>query len=71
MTDIQDGAPHTQRLPRCPDGNPQRPAEILGFWERNICELELRVVLDDADNGVCQLEVEERVGREDMTHHDA
>ena len=60
MTDIQDGAPHTPPLPRCPDGNPQRPCKILGFRERNLRELELRIVLGHGDNGVCQLEADER-----------
>ena len=37
--------------PRCPDGNPQRLAHLLGFRERNVRELELRVPLGEGDRG--------------------
>lgn len=46
--------------PRCPDGNPQRLAHPLGFRERNIGELELRVALCRLDNGVCEVIVDEQ-----------
>jgi hypothetical protein len=46
--------------PVCPDGNPQELRHALGFRERNIGELELRVELGGHDRGVCQLIVEER-----------
>jgi hypothetical protein len=46
--------------PRCPDGNPQRLRRALGFRERNIRELELRVPLGGNDGGVCQVVVDER-----------
>ena len=45
--------------PRCPAGNPQRLRRALGFWERNLCELELRVALA-RDEGACEVIVEER-----------
>lgn len=43
----------------CPDGNPQRLCRALGFRERNVAELELRVLLGDRDGGVCQVIVDE------------
>ena len=46
--------------PRCPDGHPQRLRRALGFRERNLGELEIRVALGGNDNGVCQLIVDER-----------
>jgi hypothetical protein len=46
--------------PVCPDGNPQELRHALGFRERNIGELELRVELGGHDRGVCQLIVDER-----------
>ncbi len=46
------------RVPPCPDGNPQRLCHPLGFRERNIGELELRVAL--GEDGVCQVIVDER-----------
>jgi len=45
--------------PACPDGNPQRLRHPLGFRERNVGELELRVALGGDDRGVCHLVVEE------------
>jgi hypothetical protein len=46
--------------PSCPDGKPQRLCHALGFWERNVRELELRVLLGGDDGGVCQIIVDER-----------
>ncbi len=46
--------------PRCPDGNPQRLRRALGFRERNVRELELRIPLGGNDHGACQVVVEER-----------
>ena len=46
--------------PPCPDGNPQELRPPLGFRERNIGELELRVPLCRGDNGACQVIVDER-----------
>ena len=46
--------------PACPDGNPQRLCHALGFRERNIEELELRVVLGGDDYGVCHVIVDEQ-----------
>ena len=46
-------------MPPCPDGKPQRPRRALGFRERNVCELELRVALGGDEGGVCQVVVEE------------
>jgi hypothetical protein len=46
--------------PPCPDGNPQRLRHALGFWERSLGELEIRVALGGNDHGVCELIVEER-----------
>ena len=46
--------------PRCPDENPQRIRHPLGFRERNVGELELRVALGGDDSGVCQVVVDER-----------
>jgi hypothetical protein len=46
--------------PRCPDGNPQRLAHPLGFRERNVGELELRVALGPGDNGACEVIVDEQ-----------
>jgi hypothetical protein len=45
--------------PRCPDGNPQRVGRILGFRERSLEELELRVVLGGSDLGACHVVVDE------------
>ena len=44
--------------PRCPVGNSQRLRHPLGFRERNIGELELRVALG-GDEGVCEVVVDE------------
>lgn len=46
--------------PSCPDGQLQRVRHALGFRERNVGELELRVLLGGDDDGVCQTIVEER-----------
>ncbi len=44
----------------CPDGKPQRVREALGFRERSIGELELRVALGGGDeHGVCDVIVDE------------
>jgi hypothetical protein len=48
------------RETNCPDGKPQRLGQLLGFRERNVGELELRVVLGPGNGGVCQVIVEER-----------
>lgn len=45
--------------PRCPDGSPQRLAHPLGFRERSVGELELRVALGTGDHGVCEVIVDE------------
>lgn len=45
--------------PCCPDGKPQRACHPLGFRERNLGELELRVALGGDDGGVCQVIVDE------------
>ena len=45
----------------CPDGNPQRLRRALGFRERNVGELELRVALGGGDeHGVCRVLLDER-----------
>jgi hypothetical protein len=44
----------------CPDGRRRRLCHPLGFRERNIGELELRVLLGPGEHGVCQVIVEER-----------
>lgn len=46
--------------PPCPDGKPQGLRHALGFRERNVRELELRVPLGGDDGGVCQVIVDER-----------
>ena len=45
--------------PPCPVGNPQLSRRTLGFRERNVGELELRVSLGGGE-GVCQVIVDER-----------
>lgn len=45
--------------PRCPDGNPQLVRRALGFRERSVRELELRVELRGDERGVCQTVIEE------------
>ena len=45
--------------PRCPAGNSQRLRRALGFWERNLCELELRLPLARGE-GACEVIVDER-----------
>lgn len=49
-----------QRDTDCPDGKRQRLCHPLGFRERNVGELELRVLLGPGEDGVCQVIVEER-----------
>ena len=49
--------------PPCPDGNPQRLLEILGFRLKGADLLQLRVVLKQDDGGVCQAIVEEHPDR--------
>lgn len=44
----------------CPDGLRQRLCHPLSFRERNVGELELRVLLGPGEGGVCQVIVEER-----------
>lgn len=44
----------------CPDGYPQRLTHALGFRERNVGELELRVAIANDDNGACQVIVDEQ-----------
>jgi hypothetical protein len=46
--------------PRCPDANPQRLGQILGFRLKAVDCLQLRVVLYPSDGGVCQGIVDER-----------
>jgi hypothetical protein len=47
--------------PPCPVGNPQRLRRALGFRERNVAELELRVPLSRSEpEGACQVIVDER-----------
>ena len=49
--------------PPCPVGNPQRLRRPLGFPERNVGELELRVPFRlDQREGACQVIVDERDG---------
>lgn len=48
------------RETKCPDGQRQRLCHPLGFWERSVGELELRVLLGPGEDGVCQVIVEER-----------
>lgn len=45
--------------PACPDGNPQRMCEIVGFRLKALDYLQLRVVLRERDHGVCQAIIEE------------
>jgi hypothetical protein len=45
--------------PPCPDGNDQRLCQILGFRLKDADYLQLRVVLGDGDNGVCQVVIDE------------
>jgi hypothetical protein len=49
-----------KRVRRCPDGHPQRLRRALGFRERNVAELELRVPLGGDDRGVCEVILDER-----------
>ena len=46
--------------PPCPVGNPQRLRRALGFRERSVGELELRVPLSSEPEGACQVIVDER-----------
>jgi hypothetical protein len=45
--------------PNCPNGYPQRVRHALGFRERSVGELELRVPLGGDDGGVCEVVVDE------------
>jgi hypothetical protein len=45
--------------PPCPDGDPQRLRRALGFRERNVGELELRVPLSRGEHGACRVVVDE------------
>jgi len=54
-----------EKWPPCPDGNRLKLRHALGFRERNIRELELRVLLGGDGWGVCQIIVDER---EDEVH---
>jgi hypothetical protein len=50
--------------PPCPEGNPQRLLEILGFRLKGADYLQLRVVLRRSlDNGVCQAVIDEHPDR--------
>jgi hypothetical protein len=49
--------------PECPDGDPQRLCELLGFRLKGRDHLQLRVVLRSLDRGVCQLIIEEHPDR--------
>jgi hypothetical protein len=49
------------RESHCLDGRRQRLCHPLGFRERGVGELELRVLLGPGEDGVCQVIVEERV----------
>jgi hypothetical protein len=55
-----DAACREKWAPRCPDGNPQRLRRAVGFRERNVGELELRVPLAAGEGGACQVIVDER-----------
>ena len=49
-----------EKWPACPDGHPLKLRHALGFRERSVRELELRVSLGDDGWGVCQIIVDER-----------
>lgn len=49
-----------EKWPPCPAGSPLRLGHPLGFRERNVRELELRVLLGGDDGGVCQVIVDEQ-----------
>lgn len=49
--------------PPCPDGNPQRVLEILGFRLKGADYLQIRVVLCEFDPGVCAIVTDERPDR--------
>jgi hypothetical protein len=53
------GGDWRDQWPPCPDGKPLRLRHPLGFRERNVRELELRVLLGGDDGGVCQVIVDE------------
>ena len=58
-----DDPGHTQWsrkwAPQCLDRKPRRIRRALGFRERNVSELELRVALGGDHEGVCQVVVDE------------
>ena len=45
--------------PRCPIGNPNRPATLTGYREREPGRLQLRVIVREGTEGVCDAIVEE------------
>lgn len=49
--------------PPCPDGNPQRLLEILGFRLKGADYLQLRLVLKPGADGVCQAVIDEHEDR--------
>ena len=49
--------------PPCPDRNPQRLLEIVGFRLKGADYLQLRVVLRRGDEGVCQAIIDEHPDR--------
>jgi hypothetical protein len=59
-----DREEHAQRCPDwapdCPDRRSWQVRRALGFWERNLSELELRIALGGNDDGVCQVVVDEQ-----------
>jgi hypothetical protein len=63
----EDGQPldkwRQKWAPLCPDGHPQVVRRAQGFRERNVGELELRVLLGGNDNGVCTIALDERDDR--------
>lgn len=53
----------------CPDGRPQRPLTLLGYRLRDIAYLQLRIAIDRADSGVCQMFVEQADDRIYVSAH--
>ena len=64
-SDPTDGGPWPRpAIPPCPDGNPQRRVEIVGFRLKGADYLQLRVVLRYRhDRGICHVTVEEHDDR--------
>jgi hypothetical protein len=50
-------------IPPCPDGDPQRLVEIVGFRLKGADYLSLRVILRPDDHGICHVVVEEHPDR--------